>query len=210
MYFLGLDLGKSNDYTALCIAQRHDFNDRTSAIEVNNVVRYPLGTPYTKVAEHVGGLVKQLPDAMIEKEYWPDDAQVPRKTIDHNYRLIVDATGVGNAVVELLRAQRLKMVEVVITSGTGQVRDEGTRRYVPKVQLISPLRVAFESGRLKVSSQIPHWRDIERELMDFDEEINGTGSPTYGNRSASGHDDMVLAMALSVWFAGEVRVWSAF
>lgn len=210
MYFLGLDLGKSNDYTALCIAQRKDLDHKDSIIEVNNVVRFPLGTPYTRVASQIGEIIRALPDAIVSKEEWPMNAEMPRTYTDHNYRLIVDATGVGNAVVELLRAQQLKMVEVVITSGVGQVRDEGSRRYVPKVQLISPLRVAFESGRLKVASQIPNWRDVERELMDFDEEINGTGAPSYGNRSANGHDDMVLAMALAVWFAGQVRRWQAF
>ncbi len=205
MYFIGLDLGKSNDYSAVCIAQRTDFDNPKGAIEVNNVDRFPLGTPYTKVAQHVGDLIRRLPDAIVEREYWPMDKEIPRKEVIHDYMLIVDATGVGNAVVELLRAQRLRMDEVVITSGVGQDRSEGSRTYLPKVQLISPLRVAFESGRLKIATQIPHWRQIESELMDFDEEISGSGAPSYGNRSANGHDDMVLAMALAVWKADKMR-----
>ena len=201
MYFFGLDLGKSNDYTALCIARRTDFESDAGVIEINNVVRWPLGTPYVKVAEQVAEVIKSIPGAIVTKEDWPMEAEVPRKWREHNYYLVVDATGVGNAVVELLRKQQLRLTEVVITGGNSQpsVVDGQTR--VPKVQLISPLRVALENRRLRVAAQIPHWREIERELMDFEEEISGTGAPPYGNRSASGHDDMVLAMALAVWEA---------
>lgn len=204
MYFIGLDLGKANDYSAVCIAQRHDFNDRKSVIEINNVDRFPLGTPYVKVAQHMSDLVKKLPDAMIEESYVPAGKEIPVKSVRSNYILVVDATGVGNAVVELLRAQKLRMAEIVITGGAGQPHGDG-QTHLAKVHLVSALRVAFESGRLKVSDQMPHWAEIMKELMDFKETIGGTGVPTYGNESSGGHDDLVLAMALAVWKAGVAR-----
>src|SRR3954447_17436204 len=98
--------------------------------EVRNVLRHlqrvPLHTPYPDVVELARRLV-----AMPE---------LARRTT-----LVVDATGVGNPVVDLLRQAKLpcSLVPVTITSGDRETSD--TRGYgVPKRDLIVGLQVAFQ------------------------------------------------------------------
>jgi hypothetical protein len=61
-YFVGLDLGQSNDYTALAVVQSGkgpDGNGRTKTfLHLRHLERYPLGTPYTSVADGVTALIR--------------------------------------------------------------------------------------------------------------------------------------------------------
>ena len=110
-YVLGLDLGQKRDYTALALmevveteyverdavtwAPHRDVKARLSYLE-----RVSLGTPYPDVVKHV-------------TEFVSADARLKDST------LVVDATGVGAPVVDLLRREKLpcQMIPVTITSG---------------------------------------------------------------------------------------------
>ena len=87
MYSVGLDLGQSQDYTAIAVAERRNIpvpqGSRPHHVyAIPHLERFPLGTSYPAIVERVAEVL-----AMRELQ---------------GARLAVDSTGVGAAVVDLL------------------------------------------------------------------------------------------------------------
>src|SRR3954447_3419034 len=155
-FFAGLDLGQKQDYTAIAVIERcrtvygardpvtYDFVRETRYV-LTHVERLPLGTPYPQVVEHVRELVRLTgPETSV----------------------VVDATGVGQPVVDLLRHGGLRrgLIPVTITGGekTGASSD-GYR--VPKRDLITGLQVAFETRSLEIAKGVAQVETLISELM---------------------------------------------
>ena len=116
--------------------------------------------------------------------------------------LVIDATGVGRPVLDMLRAAGLEPVAVTITGGRSASFDGGTWR-VPKRMLVRALVTAFEAGRLKVARGLPSAGALLRELRAFRRRISEHGHDSY-NRAGE-HDDLVVATALAVWWPAAER-----
>ena len=107
-YCIGLDLGKSSDFSALVVVEVDEVHDDESGRwlrrhGVRHLRRWPLHTPYPQVVAEVTALLRQSPlrDAA----------------------LVVDQTGVGAAVVDLFRAAAIaELTPVLITSGNAVSR----------------------------------------------------------------------------------------
>ena len=110
--------------------------------------------------------------------------------------LVVDATGVGQPVVDMLRAARLgcDICAVTITGGD-KARCDGAGWNVPKQDLLAGLQVLLERGELRIAKDLRGARLLMRELMD----MQAKGAGGYGQ-----HDDLVIALALACW---RVRKW---
>src|SRR5580698_10126959 len=102
MYFVGLDLGQRQDYSAVAVVEREERRLAYLApcMRVRHLERMPLGTPYVEVVRRVGEIMRH-------------------PALGPWSRLVVDATGVGAPVVEMLRAARpvLRVTAVTITGG---------------------------------------------------------------------------------------------
>jgi hypothetical protein len=124
--------------------------------------RLPLGTPYPEVVERVV-------------------TSVQSPALKGQCEVVVDATGVGGPVVDLLRTARLgcTVVPVTITGGDAPVRVVTAWR-VPKRDLIVGLQVKVSAA---VHDSCGAWRDGE-------------------------HDDLVLGAALGCWRAKTFVRWS--
>ncbi len=93
-YVLGLDLGQAHDYTALCVAERTASEPGAPPLyEIRHIDRAPLGTPYPDIVTHVARLM--------------GTPELSEKT-----RLVVDGTGVGRPVVDLLWHAKRGAVDV--------------------------------------------------------------------------------------------------
>ena len=159
MIYLGLDLGQSQDPSALAIVERlkpahphrnppswqltYPAKPAKSAIDpepliVRHVERMELDTRYSDVAKRVAA-VALSPLAQ------------GRKT------LVVDATGVGMPVVEMLLALQMgcEIRPVVITGGLGQ-SNTGPMWHVAKVDLLCGLREAVETGEHHGENDLVH------------------------------------------------------
>lgn len=115
---------------------------------------------------------------------------------------MVDATGVGRPVTDLLRRERLPggLVEVTITGGDAATR-EGDAWRVPKRDLVSTVQVLLQGERLKIASALPDAATLTRELLAFQVKIGPeTAHDSYGAWRENAHDDLVLAAALAVWY----------
>jgi hypothetical protein len=180
-FFLGLDLGQAQDPTALAAVERLETLNGTNAhYHVRHLERAPLGMPYTGIVSRVGDLLGRDP-------------------LCGGTRLVVDATGVGAPVVDLLIQAGTSPVAVTITAGETVSRDGAAYR-VPKRDLVSVLQVLLQSGRLKIADAIPEARLLVQEMLAFRVKITTNAHDTYGAWREGAHDDLVLAVALACWY----------
>lgn len=179
-YVLGLDLGQAADYTALCVLEAHPTEDRP-VLHVRHLDRW-RGISYVDIVARVARGTMTLPE---------------------NTTLVVDATGVGLAVVDLFRRARLRcaLVPVSIHGGDKVARDQYGYR-VPKRDLVGTVSVLLESGRLKVAAALIHAATLTAELRNFRVTINSaTSHDSYAAWREADHDDLVLSVALAAWHA---------
>jgi hypothetical protein len=159
-FILGCDLGQANDYTALCLVQRG-----ATGCNVRFLSR-TRGKTYPQIARDLSWLVQ-------------------RPELEARTQLVVDATGVGRAVTDMLHSTRLDPVRITITSGFKAVGTRGAYK-VPKQDLISGLVVALQTDRLKIASEIKHADELRHELGNFKMFSSDTGYASY--EAAAGHD----------------------
>ncbi len=170
-FIVGADIGQAHDPTALAVGELLE-----PEIHLRHLERLPLGTPYPRVAAQIGATMKTLPA--------PGD-------------LVVDATGVGRPVLDMLRAAGLDPVAVCITGGRAVAFDGGMWK-VPKRILIRSLVAAVEGGWLMVARGLRHAKALTLELQAFERRVNVRGHDRY--EGAGEHDDLVIAVALACWW----------
>ena len=171
MYFIGVDLGQKVDFTAIAVVERRA---ESKVLRVRHLERMGLGTPYTKVAERINALA------------WHPKLMRPR--------VVMDSTGVGAPVVDLLRASGCggHLTEITITGGE-KAKGSGERWSVPRKDLLGAVEVLIETGRLEIARKLKEAETLVKELqaMRFD----GRGGE---------HDDLAFALALACWRARSV------
>jgi hypothetical protein len=198
-FYVGLDIGKSADYTALAVVEDAEKEDPASREEkifhLRHLERYPLRTPYPEQADRVARLMRS--EELVSQTRNPWEPTVYRRTPE----LTVDATGVGSAVTDLLKERGLSFKAVTITGGD-TAKYSGRGASVPKRDLVAALEVPFHSGTLKVAEGLELWPALKEELLNFRRKINPkTAHDSYEHRRESDHDDLVLAAALACWRA---------
>ena len=197
-FYVGLDLEQAADYTALAVIQggiqeSPETGDVEKYLHLRHLERYELRTPYPEIADKVAALMRQ--ERLYPNERDPSRARVFRS----KPRLIVDSTGVGVAVSDLLKARGLKFEAVTITGGDRTHRANGTWR-VPKRDLVAALEVPFHTGELKIAKELDLAPTLRKELLNFRRKIDlRTAHDSYEHWREGDHDDLVLAAALACW-----------
>jgi hypothetical protein len=184
-YTVGLDLAQVADYSALAVAERSDPGPGTPALyAIRQLYRWPLGTAYPDVGTDLGLWLSRPPLS--------------------GCRLAVDQTGVGRAVVDLLRRLQLPatLTPVTITAGHNASRSPDGSCHVPKIDLVAVLQVLLSTGRLLIAPQLREAQTLARELKSFQVKVTAAANETFGAWREGQHDDLVLAAALACW-AGE-------
>lgn len=197
--FVGLDLGQAHDYATLAILRAaihpaDDFGTTPPAYDVPHLQRFPLGLPYPKLVEQVVALmaVPALAGAV----------------------LVVDRTGVGRPVVDML-ADRLRtvpgcrMLAVTITSGQSARRADPGGIRVPKKELVDALQALVSGRRLRVARSLPAAAALVCELESFRVRLTKGGREKFGAEREGQHDDLVLAVALAAWAAEQCQALEA-
>jgi hypothetical protein len=179
---IGLDLGQAQDPTALVVIREagRDAKGRT-VWAVPHLQRWPLMTPYPDIVKDVADLVRCLPGSV----------------------LVIDATGVGRAVVDLFRDAGLPVAELVavtITGGQEMSRTGPGMWSVPKKDLVGAVQSVLQSRRLKVARRQRESRTLAQELATFRVKINAaTLTESFEAWRARDHDDLVVGLAMPVW-----------
>jgi hypothetical protein len=184
-YLVGLDLGQTADFTALAVLERPTVTrgGTPGTYTLRHLQRYPLGTPYTAIVPAVAQLVNGPPLA-------------------GHVSLIVDQTGVGRAVVDMLRrAAPCHVVPVTITGGQSVTEAEDGSRHVPKKELVTGLQLLLQGHRLHIARSLSEAGTLVRELENFRVKITLAAHERFGAWREGQHDDLVLAAALAGWWA---------
>jgi len=152
-YYMGVDLGKLKDYSAVAIVKREE-----NLVKLVFLKEFPLETPYSHV---IGWIVR------AERRF--------------GFRkILVDKSGVGEAVMEETGEQGLKNAE-------GQ-----TFSAQSKAEMLTYLRIKMEQGKFKM----PYSRRLFQQLNEQQYAYNKAGYLTFSHPEES-HDDMLCALALS-------------
>ncbi len=191
-HIIGLDLGQAADFTAISVLERDvrpsgrtdpfrgtEFVDHLTVIHLE---RPPLKESYPNIVKRVVDVVRHPRIALTGSE------------------LIVDATGVGRPVVDMLRESGVQPMPVTITGGQQvNIGDDGFWR-VPKRILVSAMAIALQTGRLHVRGKLALAETLTREMLAFKVKINTHANESFEAWREGDHDDLVLSVALAVWW----------
>ena len=187
---MGLDLGEKHDPSAIAVVEQIEERGRAyqscrscEELQVRYVGRVPLGTPYPLVV----GAVRET---------------VQHQELRGRCSLVVDSTGVGVPVVEMLRSAQLgcEVTAVTITSGE-RASQHGMNWNVPKVDLMAGLQLLLEQGQLRIAQDLPEAGWLVKELVDVRVKRRESGRVRMGADGCGEHDDLVIALALACWRA---------
>ena len=185
IFSVGIDIGRVNDPTAIVVLE---LVGRT-ALHVAKCERLPLGMPFANQVSQVQSLLATPTIALS------------------TYGVTVDATGVGAPVVEMMRAASIQgLMALSICSGTGDVR----RGTVGKGDLVTGAQIAIQASCIKANSKMPGVAALVEELRNYRVKQNASTGNLSWNAREGEHDDLVLALCLSVYRAKLMRAPSMF
>lgn len=214
-YIIAVDLGQVSDYTAIVVAQRTEEptgrtegapgrNERpqhAGGYDLIHLERVPLGTPYTAIPPRLQVIADQARRTWVELAVQRTRTPVPFTAAP--VALVVDQTGVGRPVVDLLREHHLAPVAVTITGGDQVLQPDYGEYRVPKRLLAGTVQTLLQTRRLRWIEALPEAATLKAELMNFKAKISLSGHDSYGAGAdwrEGNHDDLVLAAALACWY----------
>lgn len=184
-FCMGVDLGQANDYTAIVLLER---------VAVTHVIGVSRPGPdershndldtWTLVEEttdewHIR-FAERLRANYVDVTACILDGLSSEKLKGSDTSVIVDATGVGRPIIDMMRADKLDPVPVIITGGNSVTRENGFW-HVPKRDLVGAVNALLGKGQLQIAEKLPFREILLRELENFRVKVNvNTGHETYG------------------------------
>ena len=180
IFFIGVDLGQRQSNTAFVIVERLDEAPQFTGVLrgegftrrylVRQAERIPLGTPYQVIVNRLKAIVARLN---------PQGVCV----------LVVDSTGIGIPIVELMREESVgcRIIPIMITSAEATAPSQTS---VPRPALLTKMQVMAQRGELQIAAQCKDAEALRNELAHL----------TIDGKSSTG-DDMAFALALACWRA---------
>lgn len=194
MYFLGVDFGTQQDFTAIALVKRVPIikaeqniagmiRESDARIEYHLIYleRMDLGTPYTQIVEHIKNIT-------LDEE------------IKGNVTTVADATGVGLPVIHMMRQARIAPLIPIGIHGGNSVNEKVDGYSVPKRDLVTSLLITVQSRRLKVAENIDHRQQLIHEMQSFKMKQSASGNDSYEALMEKDHDDLVLALSYAIWY----------
>ena len=186
MITIGADIGQKRDPTAVAVSEesvRVVGGKLETYHGIRRLERLPLGTSYPDVATRLAEIVANT-----------------RKRRGLVRMVYVDATGVGQPVVDTLAAANLgvPLMAVYFTHGDRRLEQDGPPRYVSlgKTWLVSRLQVLLQTGRILLP-KTAEAEALAKELMDYEIRVTEQANDTYGAFKVGAHDDLVTALGLA-------------
>ena len=185
-----MDLGQRQDHSAIVVVEQVELS---KVLVVRSAERVPLGTPYTQVVERLREIVQN-------------------RDLLGRVRVAVDGGSIGSPVMEMIGLAGLGCVvsAVVSTAGAkaraGGLRGIGSWYTVPKRDLLGEVLVRLERRELRFCKDLPELGNLLKELKGMQVSVSGRGGVRMGADGAGQHDDLVIALALACWQAGQAKV----
>ncbi len=190
--YVGFDLGQRSSHSALAVIERLQIrSDRRNALTFEiihetqfNLIRlerFPLHMSYDDTARRLKNSLSLLAGGT------------------RDITLLVDATGVGQPFLDILRKHELgvHLIPIAITSGGHQTFSNSIQR-VPKRDLIQSANHLLGSEFMRFDPSLNGLKDLREEMEAYRVNTSASGNERY---SSSTTDDMVMAFALAAWQA---------
>jgi hypothetical protein len=185
---IGVDLGQKLDPTAIVVVEiqprvpRDPEVRRRFAGEPHFVVRalqrLELGTPYPAIVRRLSDITTRLEADGRRADIW------------------VDATGLGQPVVDLLQHAGLSVRPVYLNGSDQFVRGEWGRVNLGKCFMVSRLQVLLQTERLHLPNTAEAAVLVE-ELLNYEIRINENANAQFGAFRVGVHDDLATALGLA-------------
>jgi hypothetical protein len=209
-YILIADIGKKRDYFALML-----FHDN-ARIEGGNKV---LETPDRIIHRYDITNIEQYQGFDYDEMAARIAVIMENPRLKNNAELVVDGTGVGDAVISVLRKRGLYPIPIIFTGGKtatdnytkmGEVFTGASGKLagarvlesisVPKKDLVDAGIVLVQQGRIAVAPG--KWKDrFLQQLAGFKEKFNErTGKKKYEAEDEALHDDLVVCYLMGAWW----------
>ena len=189
---IGVDIGQKRDPTAIAVVelQRRELapalvgrRRREDHYLVHFLERLPLGTPYPQIALRLAEICQRV----AERGCRP--------------RVFVDATGVGEPVVEMLdekASEAKRLWAVYFTHGDRCVEDSTARRVnLGKAYMVSRLQALLQANLLHLPDT-PEAQVLARELLEYEIQVTEDANERYGAFRVGSQDDLVTAVGMAV------------
>lgn len=201
-YYLCQDLGEVGDPTAIGVidnwvkmktvdvlprARPRPKRVPVSGFDVRHLERCALGTPY---------IAPEGSESIIEKT----KTMMSSPQLKDQTELVVDATAVGRAVIEMYRTNGLRPVPIVLHAGREVTLDDQGYFYVPKRDVVFALIATMQEFRLRIGP-VPEAEILGREIQSFKMKYTDKGHDQYAAWREGEHDDLVLALCIGLWYA---------
>ena len=218
-YICSWDVAKKRDYTTIQIYR-----------DSPDIKRFPVETGRDPMVVNYLDLVYQ---EKMQAVRYPEQVRRVKELLSsigmlHNHQLLVDGTGVGEPVVDIMREQGLMPFPIVFTGGEearpvysdfGKVFGNnqgfgcfaGTQvlkeMHVPKEDLVHAGMIIMQQGRLRMAANLQHVEDFKLQLSRFKGSVNEkTGHRSYNNEKETIHDDFVVTYLMASWWITYRRV----
>lgn len=183
---VGVDLGQRSDPSAIIVAeiQLRDYKIDTDGeptggqqhYVIRHVERLPLGTSYVAVVARLGEVYTKL-----RRNSYPT--------------VYVDATGVGQPVIDLCESNGLDVTAVMLTGGNRETW-VGRDLHLPKILLVSRLQVLLQQ-RIVHLPQTGEAQALVDELLNFEMKVTDAAHLQFGAFKTGTHDDLAVALGLA-------------
>ena len=185
-FIISLDPAQLRDWSALAVVDmRYRPEEKRFGYDLVAMNR-KQGLPYNQIVDWVARIYHK-PE--FNQQQPPD--------------LVVDSTGVGVAVVDMLHTRGLRLNAVTITAGES-FSQQGSIFHVGKARLIGTFLGAFDGGKVQVNPNMPIWPQLEKEMLSYRAEISAQGRAKFEAEEGE-HDDMIFALAQAIWFGEEAK-----
>ena len=177
-YSIGIDLGKLRDRTVISTIETQrsrDSGEETHAVKALHVLK--LGTDY---AQQLAAILTFLDKPCFS--LWATET-------------LIDCTGLGEPMADLLDAKGVKFKRVSITS-SGEANSRQGRHYVSRTYLINLMIRYLARDNFKISSDLSHAPALREELATMTIENSKAGNQFY---ASGAHDDLIMATSLALY-----------
>jgi len=182
MFIISCDLAKTSDYTAISILETMP----AGQYHLRYLKRPALGTDYLRIANEL----QRLHSSPALRPSYTSPA------------LVIDSTGVGEAVGDILAGLRVPFIGIKIHGGKA-VKRMGNTIHVPKRDLVKALLGVFNNDDLLAAVELVEVKNFLHEMQRFTVNYSDRGHDSYNGSGA--HDDIVLSVAMGVFIGEEMR-----
>lgn len=120
-------------------------------------------------------------------------------------QFVIDAGGVGRAILDMLTAEGIKATPIQLTGGEAESCVNGTY-HVSKSFVIGKFLAAWDASRVQVPATASFLPILETELKAFRGAMTSQGRAKFEAEQGE-HDDLVMALAQAVWYFEQHGPW---